>query len=374
MKYQEYLEFAAKMLKAGLPFLVEGEPGTGKTDLTTVAAEEMLGYDMFIMEPAYKSPIDFGGVPAQIRPAKGDKAAEWDYTPVGTLRHLINAKRPTVLMMDDFGQGTTATQNATSHLIHARRVGESELSDKVRVCAATNRAQDKAGVNPMLEHVKSRWTTIVHLEPDVKGWLQWARECDDVGLIHVEEPMPAVLPAFIEWKGKEMLFNFEPKPGLENSRSPRTVHHVGQLLASGAVTESNAFELISRATDKGFATEFLAFLKLWAHLPHPQDILDDPDLLDTLTFEKFVWDEKSSSVISIGQTSVSQRPDVAYSLVSKIAEIVSKGEMVDYVDLLKKFPKPVEVMGMLMLKYRREGHFETRAFNKWASENQRYMM
>lgn len=373
MKYNEFSAFAKKMLEAGLPFLVEGEPGIAKTALITEAAEE-LGYDIIVTEPAVKSPIDFGGVPAQVRPSKEDKDAEWDFVPIGDLRRLVKARKPTVFFLDDFGQGSTATQNATCHLIHARRVGEHKLSHHVRICAATNRAKDKSGVSPILEHVKSRFSTIVQLEPDVEAWLQWARNCEDIGLTHREEPMPQVLPAFIAWKGKEMLFNFEPKPGLENSRTPRTVHHVGQLLAAGVVSEDNAFEVISRATDKGFATEFLAFLKLWAHLPDPQDILDDPSLLDTMTFEKFVWDDRKNAVVSVGQAPISERPDIAYSLVSKISEVVSKGEMDDYVDLLSRFHKPVEVMGMLMLKDRNEGHFKTPAFNKWASQNQHYAM
>ena len=149
MNYAEYKQFAKTMLTEGLPFLVEGEPGTGKTASTEDLVTNDMGWRMLIMEPAVKSPIDFGGVPAQIRPAKGEKPAEWDYTPIGELKELVDATEPTVFMMDDFGQGTTATQNATSHLIHAHRIGQNRLSEHVRICAATNRAQDKAGTNPI---------------------------------------------------------------------------------------------------------------------------------------------------------------------------------------------------------------------------------
>ncbi len=373
MNYADFISFSEAMFKSGLPFLVEGEPGIGKTALIEQAAKNV-GMDLIITHPAVRSPIDYGGIPAQTRPAIGKKPAEWDFVPIGDLRRLVTAKKPTVFFMDDFGQGSTATQNATCHLIHARQIGENEISDHIRICAATNRAQDKSGVNPILEHVKSRFKTIVHLEVNVDSWVQWASQCDDVGLLDRKEPMPAILPAFISWK-RDMLMDFRPKPGLENSRSPRTVHHVGQLLAAGTVTENTAFELISRAADKGFATEFLAFLKLWAHLPDPEEILDDPSMLDSMVFEKFVWDEqKGQVVVAKGLHPIAQRPDVAFALVTSTAEIVDPDRMSNFVELINKFAKPVEVLGMLLVKNRGNSHLETSAFIQWATENQEYML
>ncbi len=372
MNYQDFINFAVTMFRSGLPFLVEGEPGIGKTALIEKAAK-LAVMELIITHPAVRSPIDYGGIPAQTRPAVGKKPAEWDFVPIGDLRRLVTAKKPTVFFMDDFGHGSTATQNATCQLIHARQIGENKISDHVRICAATNRAQDKSGVNPIMEHVKSRFNTIVHLETSVDGWVTWAAACDDVGLLDRKEPMPPILPAFISWK-RDMLMNFSPKPGLENSRSPRTVHHVGQLLASGAITESTAFEVISRATDKGFATEFLAFLKLWAHLPDPREILDNPSMLDGMTFERYVWDEQKGEVVSAGLAPISQRPDVAFALVTAAADIVDTKRMDNFVELLNKFDKPVEVLGMLLVKNRGNSHLETSAFINWATENQEYVL
>ena len=372
MNYADFTSFAETMFKSGLPFLVEGEPGIAKTALIDLAAKNV-GMDLITTHPAVRSPIDYGGIPAQTRPAQGKKPAEWDFVPIGDLRRLVTAKKPTVFFMDDFGQGSTATQNATCHLIHARRIGENKISDHVRICAATNRAQDKSGVNPILEHVKSRFKTIVHLEVNVDGWVKWASQCKDVGLLDRKEPMPMILPAFISWK-RDMLMDFRPKPGLENSRSPRTVHHVGQLLASGAIVENTAFELISRATDKGFATEFLAFLKLWAHLPDPEEILDNPSVIDGMTFERFIWDEEKGKVVSAGLAPISQRPDVAFALVTTAAEIVDPDRMDNFVKLLEKFQKPVEVLGMLLVKNRSNSNLKTPAFIQWATENQAYML
>jgi len=372
MQYDQFVEFAEVMFKSGLPFMVEGEPGIGKTAGISLACNN-LGYDLVVCQLAVRSPIEVGGVPAQAKPATAKKSAVWDFLPVGDLRRIIEATRPTVFFMDDFGHASTATMNAATHVYDDRRVGEHEISSYVRMCAATNRTEDKAGVNPILENVKSKWTTIVHLEVNVDPWLRWAWNCDDVGLLDRKEPMPKIIPAFISWK-KDMLMGFKPKPGLENSRSPRTVHHVGKLLAAGAVTELNAFETISRATDKGFATEFIAFLKMWAHLPDHEEVLANPDVLDNMTFQRYKWDEEKKGVVPDGMAPISQRPDVAYALVTSTADIVEPGDMGNFVKLVGKFPKPVEVLGMLLVKDRGNSHLQTQAFVEWATENQSYVM
>jgi hypothetical protein len=372
MKSKEFVEFAQKMFEAGLPFIVEGQPGMAKTALIELAAQ-LAGMECIVTHPAVRSPIDYGGIPAQVRPADGKKSAEWDFVPIGDLRRLVSAKKPTVFFMDDFGQGSTATQNATCHLIHARQIGENKISDEVRICAATNRAQDKSGVSPILEHVKSRFATIVHLDPDVDAWLDWASTVDDIGLLNVQETMPPALIAFIAWK-RTLLYGFEPKPGLENTPTPRTVHHVGQILAAGAVTERTAFEIITGAAGRGFATELMAFLKVHAHLPDPEDVLKNPDIIDSMMFEQYGWSEEKNGVVSLGTTSVSRRPDVAFALVTSASDIVEPGQMLNYVKLIRKFDKPVEVLGMLLVKNRGDQFLETRSFISWARDNQAYML
>lgn len=373
MNYQEYVDFAKAMFTAGLSFMVEGEPGTAKTALTEEACHQ-LGFDLIVSHPAVRSPIDYGGIPAQLRPATAKKSAEWDFLPIGDLRRLCNATKPTVFFMDDYGQGSTATQNATSSLIHSGQIGENKISKHVRICAATNRAEDKSGTNPILEHIKGRFHTIVHLQVDHERWIQWAANCEDVGLLNKKVPMPQILPAFIGWKGLTMLMDFKPKPGLEKSKTPRTVHQVGKILAAGAITETTGFEVISRAVDKGFAIEFLAFLKLWAHLPDPEDVLDNPNIIDGMQFERFKWDDQSNKVVSDGMHPISQRPDVAFSLVTSTAEIVDPGRMQNFVELLTRFQKPVEVMGMLIVNKKGNGLLQTPAFISWAGKNAQYLM
>lgn len=372
MKTSEYIKFAEAMLKSGLPFLVEGEPGIGKTALHHQICKN-IGFDAIVMETTVKSPIDIGGIPAQVKPATKTMGAEWDFVPIGDLRRLVTATSPMALLLDDYAQGSQATRNACTHLIHARQVGEHKLSDHVSICAATNLAEHKAGTTPILEHEKSRFRGIVHLEVDPEEWVKYANSCDDVGLKDRVEPMPKIIPAFIAWK-PDMLMDFKPRPGLENSRTPRTVNSVGQLLACGVVNEGNAYELISRTAGQAFAIEFLAFLKLWAHLPNPAEMLEHPDRLDGLSCEKFTYDQASDSYTNLGKSPITERPDVAFALTTTVAGMVEPQQMGNFVKLMAKFQKPVEALGMLTVKERGDEYCQTGAFNEWAMDNQSYFL
>jgi len=60
--------------------------------------------------------------------------------------------------------------------------------------------------------------------------------------------------------------------------------------------------------------------------------------------------------------------------VTTAAEIVDPERMGNFVKLVSKFQKPVEVLGMLLVKNRGNSHLETSAFIEWATVNQEYML
>lgn len=136
-------------------------------------------------------------------------------------------------------------------LLLARRINGHRVSAQVTFIAATNRKQDKAGVSGILEPVKSRFVTIVELEPHLEDWVQWA----------VSHSMPAELIAFIRFR-PQLLFDFAPSVDITNSPCPRTVHNVGRLMQLGLPAELE-FEAYSGSAGEGFAVELLGFLQIY---------------------------------------------------------------------------------------------------------------
>ena len=258
MLVRDFVPFAAGMLKAGLPFMVVGAPGIAKTALMKEAAE-LAGMDILITHPVVRSPIDYGGIPAKVKDGNGKKGAEWDFVPIGHLRQLVNATKPLACFFDDAGQASQSVQAALMQVIHERQIGDNHISNHVRFCAASNRLEDKSAVSPMIEAFKSRWTTIVELEVEVDRWIEWASDCDDIGLFDSKEPMPPVLVAFIAWK-RSLLHDPKPQPGFVQYPSPRTVHHVGQMLAAGVLSLLHGVVTIHFQADQVVSGLSLTFL------------------------------------------------------------------------------------------------------------------
>ena len=259
MKPSELVEFAKGAIDAGLPILVTGAPGIGKSNIIEQAAKAS-GADLILSHPAVSDPTDVKGLPW---PSKSGESAT--FLPFGELAQAIAATRKTVWFLDDLGQAPPSVQASFMQLLLARRVNGHALPDCVTFIAATNRRTDRAGVSGILEPVKSRFASIVELTPDLDDWCQWAFGAN----------VPAELIAFLRFKS-DMLCKFEPTADLTNCPLPRTWAHVSKLLLLPMAPHVR-HAAIAGAVGEGAAVEFGAFLKLYAQLPAIDGILDNPD-------------------------------------------------------------------------------------------------
>lgn len=252
-------QFLAQAIAARLPVLITGAPGIGKTDIVSAAAVQA-GADLILSHPVVEDPTNAKGLPW---PDKDGKVAK--FLPFGELAQAVMATKPTVWFLDDLGQAPPMVQASYMQLLLARRVNNHILPECVTFVAATNRRTDRAGVSGILEPVKSRFATIVELQPNLDDWCAWAFQHD----------VPAELIAFLRFK-PEYLCNFAASADLTNSPLPRTWAHVAKLLK---LTLPPAVQLaaVSGAVGQGAGIDFAAFQQLYAELPTIDSILNDPD-------------------------------------------------------------------------------------------------
>ncbi len=260
MNATQLISLLSETIKACIPVLVQGAPGIGKSDILTQAASDA-GADMILSHPAVSDPTDVKGLPWIVKGPKGDSAT---FLPFGELEQAIKAKKRTVWFLDDLGQASPAVQASFMQLLLARQVNGHAISDEVVFVAATNRRTDRAGVSGILEPVKSRFGTIVELEPDLDSWCNWA----------IDHNVNPLLIAFLRFK-PDLLCKFNATNDLSNSPVPRTWSHVNRLLEL-SLTPTIQMQAIAGAVGEGAATEFGAFIKLWSQLPNIDQILIDP--------------------------------------------------------------------------------------------------
>jgi hypothetical protein len=260
MKPSELQELLKVCVPAGLPIMIKGAPGVGKSDIIAEACRE-LDCDLIIDHPVVSDPTDYKGLPY----AQDGKAR---FLPFGSLQKLIDAASRTVYFMDDLGQAPPSVQAASMQLTLARRINGHVVSPHVTFLAATNRHSDRSGVTGILEAVKSRWASIVELTPDVNDWCKWALNHD----------MPMDLINFIRFR-PNLLHDFTPSNEIKNFPCPRTVAHVGKLMNIG-IPSAIEFETFTGAAGEGFAVELIAYLDICRKLPNPDMVLLKPDTAD----------------------------------------------------------------------------------------------
>lgn len=246
-----------------LQLLLVGAPGVGKTDLVMQAARK-LGYNVIIMHPVVSDPTDFKGLPCLV----DGKAV---FLPFKELQDMIDAKTPTVVFLDDLGQASAAVQAAAMQLILGKRINGHSLSENIIFVGATNRREDMAAVQGILEPVKSRWHSIVGLDVDVEAWLEWAEG----------ENINKYVRAFIA-RRPNLLHDFQPSPDMVNTPSPRTVVNASKLVDAD-FDPSVRRTLLAGSVGQGWADDFLAFLSMCDRMVDPNLVIQAPKDVDIPT-------------------------------------------------------------------------------------------
>ena len=275
MKPSVLKEILVKAFQSRHPVLITGAPGIGKSDITAQAAEEAKA-DLILSHPVVSDPTDYKGFPFAV------DSEHAEFLPFGDLRSLMTAKKSTVFFLDDLGQARPAVQASLMQLVLGGRVNGHYINkEKVSFVAATNRPEDLAGVQSILEPVKSRFI-LVDLQVDVDDFCRWALDKGN--------SIPPEVVAFIRFR-PELLHSFTPSREIKNSPCPRAVAKCGSIMTAG-YPEETWFEMFGGCCGEGFSTEFIAFLKIFRSLPDPKyaiahpnkvDIPDDPATLYAFT-------------------------------------------------------------------------------------------
>ncbi|HTW11055.1 MAG TPA: ATP-binding protein [Acidimicrobiales bacterium] len=271
-------EALAVALAAGVPVVLWGSPGTGKTSAVRALAES-LGWPVEVVIGSIREPADFGGLPVVVDGGVRMAPPAW-------ANRLAEAGRG-LLFLDELTTAPPAVQAAMLRVVLERVVGDIALPAAVRVVAAANPPEEAADGWELAPPLANR---LVHLD--------WPVEATSVvhGLA-VGFPVPTLLmaeettvahqvaaraavAAFLQVRPALVLQ--VPKVAALSSRgwpSPRSWEAVAILLATceaSRASEDARALLVTGAVGEGPALEFLSWLAN-ADLPDPETVLADPD-------------------------------------------------------------------------------------------------
>jgi hypothetical protein len=192
---------------------------------------------------------------------------EAQFFPFGDLVKLLRAKKVTVGFFDDLGWASIGVQNSYGHLVHERRTpAGARRPDCVSIVAATNRRTDRAGVSGLSEAIKSRFASIIPVEPNLDDLCQWA--------INRGKWAPSSV-AFLRFR-PELMHQFTPSQDIVNYPCPRTWDNADKILKLG-LPPSVELGAIQGTVGEGPGAERLAFERIYREMPSLDAILIDPD-------------------------------------------------------------------------------------------------
>ena len=238
------------------PLMVWGAPGLGKSSVLRQVAEE-LGIGFIDVRLAQREPVDVRGLPVPGEDGvKWLVASEWPRDP--------NSRG--IILFDELTAADRSLQVAAYEFILDRRLGELySVPDGWYICAAGNRAQDRAVATTMSSALANRFLH-VEIEEDVESWIAWAT---------AHEVHPSVT-GFIRYRPR-CLFNQEGENlerGWPSPRSWERVSHMVKMFGDNNVGLLR--KVIYGLVGNRAGVEFLEFFKLNATFDDVLAMMTDP--------------------------------------------------------------------------------------------------
>ncbi|MFC5817251.1 AAA family ATPase [Nonomuraea harbinensis] len=271
----------ALAVRAGLPVLLWGAPGTGKTS-AVVALGRQLDLPVEVVVGSVREPGDFAGLPV-VR-----QEGTW-FAPPRWAERLASAGSG-LLFLDELTTAPPAVQAAMLRVVLERAVGDLVLPEGVRIVAAANPPDLAADGWELSAPLANR---LVHLDWEVSpvdvadGLAHGFPEPDAVRVVPPSRAGVAAakarVGAFLRVRPELVLaVPGTPERAGRSWPSPRSWEMAAIALAAGeadaAVTDVDAAvaALVIGAVGEAAGFELLSWLRT-LDLPDPETLLDDPD-------------------------------------------------------------------------------------------------
>ena len=273
--------------KMGLPVVLWGDPGIGKSE-TVENVAEFLNFKLATIFPSTCAPEDFSGIPIGDGPGKVKRACAME-----EVRDLCDIGEG-ILFIDESTTVGSTVQAALMGVVLNRRMGDVTFPPHVRPILAANPPETAAGGHDLTTTLANRCCHINYMKPTVSEWQDWNYDHEkgrkDLSSMFdaekkVKEAWSSVWPqarslvcGFMQSMGSTMLYSL-PEEG-HPSRTRAWPSHRTWFYAESALATCMALgmgtdienKLIEGCVGEGAILAFSAWRRD-ANLPKPEDML-----------------------------------------------------------------------------------------------------
>ena len=319
---KEVFKLALYYLEKGIPLLVSGPPGVGKSDMW--AQVSRVTKRIFIdLRLGMMDPVDLLGLQS-IK----DGITTWNRP---SWMPPLGSKEKYLILFDEIADVGRVMQSAAYQLILNGRAGPHELGADCYRCAAGNRREDRAAAQTMSTALASRFAH-QDVRADPEAFIEWC---------HANDINPLV-PGFIRFR-PNLLYSMEGAD-LRAFPTPRAWARVSKCVEADT---SMRFRLVRGLVGEGAAGEFEVYMK-GLNLPSLEDIEKDPK-----------------------RTMIPKDPSSKYALSSMLARFATRQNFAAIVTYCSRsdFGRDFETVTALDATKRDSTLCDTKAWIEWANKN-----
>lgn len=316
-------ELKAKAL-AGIPTMIWGGPGEGKSELVYAVAQE-LNAKLFEIRANLFDPVDVRGGLKVVEMKDGTYRTKY-----GVPEDYPNSdyQGTVVIFIDELSTAPKATQNSLLQLLTTGKIGTYECPRNTIFIAAGNRASDRAAVHEMPTPVKNRFAHYT-LEANIDDWVAWAVNHDiHESIISFLRYRPGLLSA------ADATQNAFP--------TPRAWAYVSRSLPFMA----DQFYGIASLVGDGPAGEYIAFKTIYQDVPDIDDLLEKPTT-----------------------TKVPDGTSVLYAVCGALSARASEDNFEAIMKYAKRMPAEYQVVLVRDCLAKDRSLMKTPHFTKWTQDN-----
>jgi len=259
MRIGDYRTLLEKALPARKKLLIVGPQGIGKTQIPEELCSDW-GWDCFSLCMPMIDPPFLMGYPFRENGTAG-------HLPFGVMADALKATKDTLIVLDEIGGASETVIKAGLRFLQFGEVAGKRLPECVRVIALSNDVSHGAAVMGMVEPAKSRFDSIINVEPHI----------DDTITYGLSRGWPTWLLAYLR-NAPDALYDYKPCKSMQiGGADPRGWERVAQWDLDGFLNGPAADELVCGRVGKGRGVQALAFREMASQLPDVDQCLMDPD-------------------------------------------------------------------------------------------------
>ena len=329
-------------------FLLQGEPGIGKSSLLEAIASG-LGYEYAYIDVPN---MDLGDI---AMPVIDHETKTTRYYP--NARFKIHEGKPLVIMLDEFTKGADPVKNMLHPMLEKAnpRLGDKTLPkdgpNQTIVFMTGNLTTDGVG-DSLKAHSRNRVVPVTIQKPTAEEWIEWAmnKGIEPEVLAWVNQ-YPHVLASYTDPAQADNPYIYNPKKAMSAFVSPRSLETASNIVRTRKDNDPDSvIAALSGAIGEAGARDMQAYIEFADQLP---------------TWESTIADPK--------HTKVPSSPGACAIVVFGAISRITKDTITPFMEYLQRFEaewQAVFAINIAKTPSKQSIAFSCKAFADWVAKNQ----